>query len=1498
MLSVKGISALRLVPFLFIAITLSLFLPSPVNPAEMEDYCIVPPYVTIGNIPPNILVMMDNAYITGYEAYGTEISADGIGNDNQNCESGEVCYPYDPNKTYEGYFKPTLFYTYNGNSWEPDNGIDNDPNGDGQPGIFYGNFMNWVTMSQYDLLQYVLLGGKSRSPQAVQVHTLVSKSNINWTKEYITNTPSIGDKCIFSKQGENLTITESAFGACPLLGEEPLDFAFNKTIEKVTAVASLSFFDRVKQIVKRFVNFVTDNFPSSAFAAQPPEITTSSPLPQAIQGVEYNATISAKFGRTPFTWSISSGIMPDGLILDTDGVGPRDTEISGITNDLPGIYTFTITVTDSDGNQDSKLFELEVVSVGAGDPRISPNYNIWVCAGDYKINCNNANAQVIDPDTGLFPPPCSPFDTSKCSLKYGIVQDFWDDARWGLQDFSPNETNAKIEKCIDPDPSNPVEGSDPDSDFLTAIENAIFVGSENNITHLVNGEYRAIEYFLANATQPQCGQKDPFAGDSVPCRRNFILMITAGEGADNPPNPNAGTPNVFSDSACDPYNYNLSKNACYGYINDLRSTILGKDDKPGKQNVFTYIVNAFGTNNQNILKQASVAGGGSGPIDGSGTENAYSQYFDASEGTELRAKILAAIRGILQRAASGTAASVLASGEGYGANIVQAVFYPRTQTTILGGLFGEEIAWVGRLKNYWYYIDPYFTNSSIREDTTEDKILNLTNDNIIQMFFDSSEERTKAYRWIDSDGDGDADSEATPYEVFFETLSTLWEAGTALWQRDATQGSPTRDKRKIYTTIDGSSFLTGNFSADTDNNDVDNSAALKPYFGLSTTDSDLDGFQDGDLDHDGDVDDTDASILIRYVHGEDFPSYTWLRSRTTSLDLNGDGDITDSGEEAKVWKLGDVINSTPRISSWLKLNAYDEIYNDDSYEKFYNDLLDDGSPNPSPVYTNRGMVFTGSNDGILHAFKLGRLTVYDDDESPIKAQLTNTDPSTPLGYEVWSFIPKNALPYLKYLTENDYCHLYFTDLPPYLFDASIGEKSEGDISNDVRTVSSWRTILIGGMNYGGSCRASNTACNDVSGDGEKDCVNAPGVDLNGEGESTLGLSSYFAIDITDQNNPELLWEFTHENLGFTTTGPAVVRIGEDNKNGKWFVIFGSGPTGPIDTTTQQFLGRSDQSLKFFILDLKTGTLLRTIDTGIEYAFAGNMINVSNDSDLNYQDDAVYISYVKRTSSAPYLWTKGGILRLVTKEDPNPNNWAWSKVIDDIGPVTSSIAKLQNNNTEILWLFFGTGRYYYELGAEVDDSTGQRRLFAIKEPCFYVSGEKGYIDNTCSTTVNFADLTNVTDINDVPDDDTANNPTFKGWYINLDPAGSYTYPEGESSVTRDYWAERVLTNPIAILNGLVFFSTLKPYNDLCAYGGKTFLWATKYNTGGAGGALLKGKVIVQVSTGSIEHINLASAFTEAGGRKTTAIEGVPPSAQGMTILTSPPPIKRVVHIRER
>jgi type IV pilus assembly protein PilY1 len=128
----------------------------------------------------------------------------------------------------------------------------------------------------------------------------------------------------------------------------------------------------------------------------------------------------------------------------------------------------------------------------------------------------------------------------------------------------------------------------------------------------------------------------------------------------------------------------------------------------------------------------------------------------------------------------------------------------------------------------------------------------------------------------------------------------------------------------------------------------------------------------------------------------------------------------------------------------------------------------------------------------------------------------------------------------------------------------------------------------------------------------------------------------------------------------------------------------------------------------------------------------------------------------------------------------------------------------------------------------------------------------------------------------------------GWFIDLDSAGTFSY----DGVTRIYDAERVITNPLSTTTGNIFFTTFKPYSDACSIGGKSFIWSVRYDSG-CTATDLQGTALIQVSTGSIEQKNLANL-----GRKSGAIEGVPPTDQGLSIISQPPGIRKILHMREK
>ena len=851
-------------------------------------------------------------------------------------------------------------------------------------------------------------------------------------------------------------------------------------------------------------------------------------------------------------------------------------------------------------------------------------------------------------------------------------------------------------------------------------------------------------------------------------------------------------------------------------------------------------------------------------------------YFPVSNPLQLDQQLDLALTAILARTSAGTAASIVNNRGQSGANILSAIFYPEKEFGKDNAGEDQKLSWVGDLQNYWYYFDPFLSNSTMREDTDAsdtypDVKLSLTGDYKIDIKFDSAQNKTVGARFRDLEGKGTYTSVDTKD---IDDLHALWRAGLQLHSRSLT------DKpRTIYTQIDDANRYDFSTAAT-------NATALQPYLGA--------------------LDLAASQKIIKYVQGYDTPTDTTLRNR--SVTYQG---VTPSATTAVgVWKLGDIINSTPKIQSGAPLNGYHLDYGDSSYRTFIN----------TSDYVNNTMVYAGANDGMLHAFRLGKNVPLPSPDGIQISQLTNPGTSPPtLGSEIWAFIPKNSLPYLKYLTDPNYNHLYYVDNTPLLVDASINKPASCDASLNYwdcprKTTTSgasltmgetsWRSVLVGSMGLGGASRPQNGICNPITGtlpDSLDNCVKTP---LADSGYTNLGLSSFFAFDVTNSANPHLLWEFRHPQLGYSTVDPVIVRINgrkgglgpnandpDTTKNGRWFLVFGSGPTGPIETTSHQFYARSDQNLRIFVVDLNavapfvlnSNYWVLEPSTPIANAFSGSLatngVNVDKkalNSNRFYETEVVYVGYVKPdTTATPKTWTDGGILRLVTNGDTNPANWTLSTLIDGIGPVTASIEKLYDDKdldvmpasvipVPSLWLYFGTGRFYFKnTAAGIDSATNQMQLYAIKDPCYSVNHTGGtwskdlskHLNTACTADSSVSQVlkSTLTDQSSSTPYTALQTGQKNGWFINLDAS------------TTTYAAERLITTPDARTNGMVVFTTFKPTAGVCGFGGETFFWFTDYKTGGPPPlGSLTGKIIIQLSTGAIIVVDLSKIFGGGGG----------------------------------
>jgi type IV pilus assembly protein PilY1 len=594
------------------------------------------------------------------------------------------------------------------------------------------------------------------------------------------------------------------------------------------------------------------------------------------------------------------------------------------------------------------------------------------------------------------------------------------------------------------------------------------------------------------------------------------------------------------------------------------------------------------------------------------------------------------------------------------------------------------------------WLDPY---GFLRDDNVPDSTLHLQQDYVITMKWEPADANVMVTRMRDNAGSGDPSQFTVVDTVPVEDLIPIWDGGKWLWNAQA-------QDRTIYTFVDANQNGIVEAGEIVDFTESE-AAGLQPHLGVGSVAA--------------------AETVINYIRGIDYDS---LRTRTA---------------DGRVWKLGDVISSGA-VAVQSAIERYDFIYGDLSYVQYYDDME-----------TRRQAVYVGANDGMLHCFNGGIPVELDADPMvPLKLDPDGHE----LGRELWSYIPYNLLPHLKWLQQERYCHVYYVDLPSYVTDAQIftpsGIHPQG-----------WGTILIGGMRLGGLPIASAVdTCQ----------------------------SAYFAIDVTDPENPVPMWEFTDDDLALTVCYSCVVKVDDS-----WFLVFGSGPVTCGGEVTQHGY--------VYVLDLETGQVLRKFMIPEPASFITNIFGA--DWGMDYTVDRIYFGTCHVDNGLPGDWG-GKIYRILTNDDENPNAWTMTEAFDMERPITAE-GSIATDDYNHLWVYFGSGRFFSEVD-EIDYTV--QRYVGIRE------------DTTRATTV--AGLFDVTDIevdtNDVVHygggatstfealTDTIN--TIGGWYRDLEGSG-----------------ERSLTTSL-VFGGAVLFTTFLPTGDICSYGGHGNLFALFYRTGTA------------------------------------------------------------------
>lgn len=324
--------------------------------------------------------------------------------------------------------------------------------------------------------------------------------------------------------------------------------------------------------------------------------------------------------------------------------------------------------------------------------------------------------------------------------------------------------------------------------------------------------------------------------------------------------------------------------------------------------------------------------------------------------------------------------------------------------------------------------------------------------------------------------------------------------------------------------------------------------------------------------------------------------------------------------------------------------------------------LDEGYTGFKNMYQHRKkVVIVGANDGMLHGFDGGDWIAAGDTFS------------AGTGEELWAFIPNNLLPRLKDLKTT---HGYYVDGNPIAFDAWFPASSADTIKDSTE----WKTMLICGERQGGS--------------------------------------HYFALDITNTQNPGFLWETGGDTMfGETWSSPSIARVRLGGKE-KTIAVIGGGFNKAAGT-----VGRA-----VYILNAIDGTLIRKFtDASMTYCIPSDPIIV--DKNNNGFADYVYIGDIS-----------GQLWKIDVSDTNSASNWTTYRIFKSqqvqpfYYPPTCAYDEAGH-----MWLFLGGG-----------DRDSLRITNTFNR--FY-----GLRDNGQTSYYTDGDLTDITN---------GGTATEKGWYLKL------------------------------------------------------------------------------------------------------------------------------------
>jgi type IV pilus assembly protein PilY1 len=289
----------------------------------------------------------------------------------------------------------------------------------------------------------------------------------------------------------------------------------------------------------------------------------------------------------------------------------------------------------------------------------------------------------------------------------------------------------------------------------------------------------------------------------------------------------------------------------------------------------------------------------------------------------------------------------------------------------------------------------------------------------------------------------------------------------------------------------------------------------------------------------------------------------------------------------------------------------------------------------------------------------------------------------------------------------------------------------------------------------------------------------------------------------------ILWEFTHDDLGYTFSTPTVAKLND----GRWAAVFGNGYNASGASAT----GEAALFIKY--LDSSSPSS-RVIYTGVGSIDATSQDCLNANSDCNgLSTPAVVDLGADNVADRVYAGDIKGNMWVFDLSSSTPTSWG----VENSAPLftaTSSTGSAQPITSQpyvVLhpterhgstypnaMVFFGTGQYLAENDAS---STGENSFYAIwdKGVGSAISGSRGTVlveETSTDNTVSSKDVRLLSN-------NTVDYTTKRGWYYDLPDTG-----------------ERVVYGPI-VVGELVVYTTLVPESNLCS-GAGGYGWLMVHN----------------------------------------------------------------------